>query len=207
MRYFRLTLVLAALAGPAAAADWPATPGGRAAASAVLDRFETALDSRDSATVTLGQWCADHHLADPPKIVAVRDHEPGAPAPVEVRAALHAAPDEPVRYRRVALACGTHVLSEADNWYRPAALTAEMNRVLDETDTPFGLVVKPLDYRRMTLGVERLFDPAHQPARADGALAVPHAVLRHRAVLTAAGEPFSLVVETYTSEVLVSDPR
>jgi hypothetical protein len=39
--------------------------------------------------------------------------------------------------------------------------------------------------------------------RHETALAIPHAVLEHRAVLTLPnGKPFSQVTETYTSEVL-----
>ena len=38
---------------------------------------------------------------------------------------------------------------------------------------------------------------------ADAPLAIPHAVIEHRAVLTLPdGTPFSTVVETYTGEVL-----
>ena len=69
------------------------------------------LLAHDSATAVLAGWCADHHLADPPTIVARR--LPGEkPAGARVRALLHAAPGEAVRYRRVALVCGTHVLSQ-----------------------------------------------------------------------------------------------
>jgi len=41
------------------------------------------------------------------------------------------------------------------------------------------------------------------PEQHEPRLAIPHAVLEHRAVLTLPnGTPFSQVVETYTSEVL-----
>ena len=68
-----------------------------------------------------------------------------------IRRLLQVGAAEPVRYRRVRLACGDQILSDADNWYVPARLTAEMNHTLDETDTPFGAVVKPLDFRRRTI--------------------------------------------------------
>jgi hypothetical protein len=153
------------------------------------------LLSHDSATETLQRWCAARHLADPPKIVAHRVLGEDKPASAEVRRELRAAPGEPIRYRRVALACGDHVLSNADNWYRPGALTAAMNAELDATDHPFGAVARPLGFHRRTLSVAVLISARN--------LLSPAAVLRHEAVLeTPGGTPFSLVIETYTDEVL-----
>ncbi|HEV7480866.1 MAG TPA: hypothetical protein VGO05_11380, partial [Roseiarcus sp.] len=124
---------------------------------------------------------------------------------------LDVKPDEPLGYRRVRLKCGDHVLSEADNWYVPARLTPEMNHVLETTDTPFGKAVAALHFRRHTLSADLLWRPLPRgwemgatpaPQEAD-ALMIPDHVLEHRAVLsTPDGEPFSEVVETYTSEVL-----
>jgi hypothetical protein len=153
------------------------------------------LLSHDSATETLQRWCAERHLADPAKIVAHRVPDQDKPADAQVRRLLRAAPGEPIRYRRVALACGEHVLSNADNWYRPGALTAQMNAELETTDHPFGAVVRPLGFHRRTLSARVLISARDRRP--------PAAVLRHEAVLeTPAGTPFSLVVETYTSEVL-----
>jgi hypothetical protein len=123
---------------------------------------------------------------------------------------LGAGPDEEIRYRRVALTCGTHVLSQADNWYRPGKLTTEMNQRLDSSDAPFGVVVRPLGFHRRTLDATLLFHPlpdgwerGARPPRGHGALALPHDLLRHRAVLeTPDGVVFSVLVETYTAEVL-----
>ena len=162
-----------------------------------LADFEARLDKGGSATEVLRGWCAEHRLANPPVITAERDLSVDKPADREVRALLGAAPGETIRYRRVRLTCGAHVLSEADNWYRPGQLTAEMNRQLDQTDTPFGAVVKPLGFHRRTLGVAKLFDP-EKPT-----IAFPHIVVRYRALLLdQKGAPFSLVVESYTAEIL-----
>jgi hypothetical protein len=164
------------------------TTGGRAAVAMLNAR----LLANPSATATLEGWCAERRLAETPRIVARR----GAvdkPATAEIRAELDVGPAEPVRYRQVQLVCGARVLSEADNWYVPAQLTPAMNEALDQTDTPFGRVVGPLNFTRRTLSVRNLLSGR----------AVPSHVLEHRAVLsTAAGVPFSLVVERYTSEVL-----
>jgi chorismate-pyruvate lyase len=93
-------------------------------------------------------------LASPARIV---DRAAGAEQPPtdEQRQLLRVSATELVRYRRVRLICGDHVLSEADNWYVPARLTPEMNRLLDTTDIAFGRVVQPLKFRRRTLSASR----------------------------------------------------
>ena len=85
--------------------------------------------------------------------------------------------------------------------------------MLDETDTPFGVVVKSLAYQRHTLSAALLYHPlpdgwdlAPPSASAPGKLLIPHALLQHEAVLTADGAPFSLVVETYTDQILPDGP-
>jgi hypothetical protein len=154
------------------------------------------LLTHDSATEVLGRWCAAHGLADPPVIKAVRDVQIDKPADQQVRTLLRIGPDVAVRFRRVRLVCGSHVLSNADNWYLPGRLTPEMNRQLAVTETPFGLVVKPLGFHRVRLEASVLLNPAARTSDASG-------VLRHEALLvTADGAPFSLVVETYTVDVL-----
>jgi hypothetical protein len=193
----RATRTLAA--GVAAAALLAGNARADTASFRVVSQLNADLQTHDSATETLQRWCAARRLADPPKIVAERVLDHDKPADAEVRRLLHAAPDEAIRYRRVALACGSHVLSNADNWYRPGALTAAMNAELDATDHPFGLVVKPLGFHRRTLSAQMLISK-------HGGV-VPDAVIRHRAVLeTADGTPFSLVVETYAKAVLDEGP-
>ena len=123
---------------------------------------------------------------------------------------LQAEPDTLLKYRRVRLTCGGHVLSEADNWYVPERLTPEMNRLLETTDTPFGRAVQALGTTRQTVGAERLWQPlppgwdqAVPPDPACTALAIPDRLFSHRAVLfTAERVPFSEVVETYGSAIL-----
>jgi chorismate-pyruvate lyase len=159
---------------------------------ATVEALNARLLANPSATATLEGWCAERRLAEVPRIVARRGAT-DRPATAEVRAALRVGADEPVRYRQVQLMCGTRVLSEADNWYVPALLTPEMNRTLETTDTPFGRAVAALNFTRRTLSVRNLMGRGAAPAH----------VLEHRAVLsTAAGAPFSLVVERYTDQVL-----
>jgi chorismate-pyruvate lyase len=155
---------------------------------AALARLKADLLSNPSATQVLTQWCGARKLASPAVIRAMRDKANEKPATAEVRALLGAGADEPIRYRRVKLMCGTHILSEADNWYRTGALTGAMNKTLDETDTPFGTVVRPLNFTRRTLDANTNSDAA--------------TVLRVRAVLLAGTAPFSLVVENYRPVLL-----
>jgi hypothetical protein len=208
--------IMTASASAGEPASWPNSFAGGLEALALLEALNADLLAHDSATLTLERWCADHRLADPPRIVAERATDAVKPASAEVRAALDVKPGEPLSYRRVRLRCGDHVLSEADNWYVPARLTPEMNRVLETTDTPFGKAVAALHFRRHTLSADLLWRPLPQgwemgaaPAADEaGALKIPDHVLEHRAVLTTPdGAPFSEVVETYTGEVLAFPPR
>ncbi len=193
------------LAGSAATAAEPATVVSQAD-FATVTRFEARLDSADSASEILRQWCADRGLAKPPIIRAVRLDNAERPASTMTRGRLGAGPRERLRYRHVQLVCGAHVLSEADNWYRPSLLSAEMNRRLDETDTPFGLAVAALTFRRESVSVNWLVKPAARATGPAGAPPMPKYLLRHTAILrTGEGVPFSLVIETYTSAILANE--
>jgi hypothetical protein len=186
---------MAAMLGLLAAA--PAAAQGRPA-QAQLAGLEQALLAGGSATAILTRWCADHRLADPPRILAIRDPGAATPAPPEVRRRLGARPGDTIAYRRVRLACGARVLSEADNWYLPARLTPQMNDTLDHSDTPFGTAVKALDFHRVTLAAQRLWRaPAGGPP--------PAQVLRIEAVLiSGAGAPFAVVRETYRADLFAA---
>jgi hypothetical protein len=158
----------------------------------MLRRLKAEILASPSATKALTAYCARLHLADPPVIRALRDRSTDRKADGRVRRLLQVKSGELVRYRRVRLSCGELVLSDADNWYVPARLTAEMNSTLDGTDTPFGAVVKPLGFQRRTLGTEDLHDGQH--------------VLGVTALLVNRdGLPFSLVQENY-SAILVRHP-
>jgi hypothetical protein len=191
--------------------NWTGSFVARVEALALLQTLNAELLSNSSATLTLEHWCDVHRLASPPRIVAERVPDVDkAPSP-EQRRELGVTPTEPVRYRRVRLLCGAVVLSEADNWYVPARLTPEMNRLLDTTDTPFGRAVQSLQFRRRTLSATALWHPlpedwemsASAANAGAAALPMPSKLLEHRAILSLPdGTPFSEVVETYTANVL-----
>jgi chorismate-pyruvate lyase len=195
-------------------ARWPDTFVTRVEALALLETFNDELLTHDSATLTLERWCEVHRLASPARIVAERMLL-DKPLPPEQRAELRIDPAEIVRYRRVRLRCGPVVLSEADNWYVPSRLTAEMDRQLDTSEVPFGKVVQELHFQRRTLSSKLLWLPLPDgwemmPAaggNGTAALVIPHAILEHRALLTLPdGTPISEVVETYTSDILAFPP-
>ena len=215
LRFTRTLLLLTGLFAATAQAQptyegWQDTAIVRLKALALLQTLNATLLSNSSATATLTQWCGEHHMAAEARIRAIRDVQTVKPADAEVRRQLQVGADEPVGYRRVQLACGEHVLSEADNWYVPARLTAEMNHVLDTSDTPFGTAVRALNFTRKTESVRVLWAPlpagweSHMPDTMDAknALEIPEHVLQHRAVLYKDGTvPFCLVVETYRRDI------
>jgi chorismate-pyruvate lyase len=195
--------------------EWPDSFVARLEALALLQTLNADLLSHDSATLTLERWCDSHRLASPPRIVAERVPGIDKSPTDEQRRELAVTSTEPVRYRRVRLRCGAVVLSEADNWYVPARLTPDMNRLLDTTDTPFGRAVQALHFQRHTISAKLLWQPLPEgwevsPAAVSvsaGQLIPPRAVLEHRAMLALPdGTPFSEVVETYSGNVLAFSP-
>jgi hypothetical protein len=202
-----LALLLLTGAGRAVADEpppWRNDFVARLEALALLQSLNAELLSHDSATLTLDRWCADHRLALPAKITAERVKGLDKPPTPELRQALGVNEAEPIRYRRVRLRCGTHVLSEADKWYVPSRLTAEMNQSDDDVRPGAAEVPAPHLVRRAALVAAFPGREMGAPRELGvGSLAVPTQLLQHRAVLTLPdGTPFSEVVETYTSEVL-----
>ncbi len=204
------------MATPAATFIWLDTALARTEAPALLlQTLNADLLSHDSATLTLERWCGAYGMASPAKVTAERVRGPAHALPADLRAQLGIGADAPVAYRRVALRCGGRTLSEAENGYVPARLTAAMNRTLETPDVAFGKVVQPLHFRRHTLSAELLWSPlpagweraATLPADRSGPLAMPHRLLPHRAMLLDGdGRPYSALIETYAEQVLAFDP-
>jgi hypothetical protein len=197
---------------PAHLPVWRDTLMTRLEALALLQTLSADLLSHDSATLTLDHWCEVHQMASPPHVVADRLPDVDKPPTALQRQDLDVSASEPIRYRRVRLRCGHHVLSVAENWYVPGRLTPDMNRLLDTTDVAFGRVVQPLHFWRHTLEAKLLWSPlaagweGADNSTSDRLIPWPGAqseVLRHRAVLVLPdGRPISEVVETYRAEVL-----
>ncbi|MEK4033019.1 hypothetical protein WOC76_19125 [Methylocystis sp. IM3] len=218
-----ISIVTAAALAPmgavsARAQAWPDNFLARVEVLALMQTLNASLLASRSATATLEKWCADHRMAAEPKLVAKRIPGPDRPASEETRQRLRVSDGEAVKYRRVALSCGDHVFSEADNWYVPGRLTDDMNRALETTETPFGKAVAPLQPYRRTIEATARWSPLPQgwelspaPPPADvaaGALAIPREIFEHTAVLyTPDQKPFSEVHEHYTKEVLDFVPK
>ncbi|PPC85245.1 MAG: hypothetical protein CTY36_19025 [Methylocystis sp.] len=208
-------LPLAALISvPAAGEPWRDGFVPRIEALALMQTLNASLLASRSATATLEKWCADHKMSAEPTIVAHRvagiEQQPSA----ETRRRLDVSDAEPVKYRRVQLACGDHVFSEADNWYVPGRLSDEMNRTLETTETPFGKAIAPLQPFRRTIDMKMRWSPLPEgwelsavptasPEKTSGALSIPHDLFEHTAVVYARDQrPLSEVHETYTREIL-----
>lgn len=179
---------------------------------AILQTLNATLLASKSATQTLQKWCDDHHIASPAKIRAVRDAHVFKTASEEIRHILKVSNDEKIGYRSVQLFCGEYVLSEADNWYVPSRLTEEMNELLNNSETPFGLAVQSLNFHRRTDEVLLLWQPVstHEDQKTKSLdphikpPVVPDQVLQHQAVLmTDQNVPFSIVIETYTKNIFL----
>ena len=216
----RLGLLAALLAGTLVHAQelpsWPDTFNSRVQALALIQTLNAEILASRSATATLERWCRDHALAANPAIVAVRMTGADKAATAEQRQRLQVNERDAVKYRRVRLRCGDHVLSEADNWYVPGRLTADMNRLLETTEMPFGRAVQPLEPYRQTFATRMLWAPlppgwempsGERPAPTGRALAIPDELFEHRAILyTRDHLPFSEVAETYQRHILAFPP-
>jgi chorismate-pyruvate lyase len=197
--------------------DWPDSFVSRLEALALIQSLNAEILASRSATRSLEKWCGDHRLAAEPRIVAQLIRGADKIPTAEQRRRLQVTDGDAVKYRRVLLQCGNHVLSEADNWYVPGRLTAEMNRLLETTDTPFGTAVQALEPYRQTLAVKLLWSPLPEgwereaagvsANAATGALAIPDLLFEHQAVLyTRDHKPFSEVDEIYRRQLLAFPP-
>lgn len=174
---------------------------GRRRMMAQIQTLNAHLLSHDSATAVLQALC-DRRDPRAPRIRArkasvldtVRDFE-------TIRRELGVPADAALIHRRVDLMCGDVVLCRADNWYLPKRLTEQMNAELLAGETPFGVVVRALAFRRQTLSSNMLFDAL----AFDQDCRPPEDLLQHRAMLHAPdGRPFSLLLETYTKQILTA---
>jgi hypothetical protein len=207
-----VALGVAAFAAPLRAAPrWPDTFVSRLEAVALIETLNASLLASNSATKTLEDWCAAHHMASDATLHAHLKRDVQKPLPAAERQRLQIGPDEPVIYRRVELACGDHILSRADNWYVPSRLTPAIDKALVTSDIPFGTAIKGLHPRRQTFAAFVLWHPLPEgwemaPAPADhpdAELAIPPVIFEHRVVVISGdGRPISDVDESYSSDIL-----
>jgi chorismate-pyruvate lyase len=146
-----------------------------------LDAFERELLAGGIATQVLERRAVG-------KVRAEAVGESSVAVDADVRALLACAANDAVAHRETRLMAGDAVLSDADLWYLPARLTAQMNHALAVGDTPFGAVIRALSPTRRTLSSDR-------PGSA--------VILHVRAiVLDGAGRPLALADERYRKAAL-----
>src|SRR5690349_17226312 len=107
-RFVLLTCSALVAAGPSSAqtaSGWPDTYAARLEALALIQTLNAALLASRSATFTLERWCGEHKMAAQPTIKARLVRGAEKPATSEQRERLRVSADEPIRYRRVELAC------------------------------------------------------------------------------------------------------
>lgn len=156
-----LTTSLVASNATAAGAPAPDDFLTRLEAVALVQTLNAEILASRSATLTLERWCDEHGIAgiSKAKVVARLLGIDPKPLTEDQRRRLGIGTEEPVKYRHVQLFCGDQILSEADNWYVQSWLTAEMNRLLETTATPFGKAVVDLKPYRQTYAVNVLWWP------------------------------------------------
>ncbi|WP_333571202.1 chorismate--pyruvate lyase family protein [Sphingomonas sp.] len=153
------------------------------------------------AAATEGAAELSRDLLASPTATAVLERRCGGPIRAEVDRQAHKEPSpeqrkrlgvgqgERVAYRSVVLSCAGVAFSIAENWYVPSRLTPDMNAALEQGDTPFGAVIRPLH--------------PHRKALEQVLVGIAPYVLRHRAlVLDGEGRTLAEVVENYTAAVL-----
>jgi len=196
-----------------ASSTWFDTFESRLEILALMQTLNADILASPSATRSLEKWCRDHKMADDPRIVARLVEGVDKAPTAEQLQRLQVTDADEVKYRRVELRCGGHVLTEADNWYVPGRLTAEMNKLLETSDTPFGKAVQSLRPYRRTFSVTILWAPlpagweqrpqARSQPRQPRKLAIPKNLFEHRAILyTSDNKPFSEVNELYQGWIL-----
>jgi hypothetical protein len=186
---------------------WPNDAASRQRLQDRIMAFNEELLRNPSATLTLERWCSLSFPGPRHQITAERVLTQAVAPSAACCERLAVRSASMLHYRRVRLCYGSLVLSEADNWYVPARLTDEMNRLLESTDMAFGRVVKPLNYSRRTLSFEQLWSPLDKPYEQSGSvITVPDAVLTHHALLLLPdGTPISEVAETYRRDLFCFD--
>jgi len=164
-----------------------------------VEELDQHLLGYDSATQALDVWCELRGFQRRTKTQAKRVSANAVLPSKSVYTALGLSDGEEIEYRKVHLVREGLVLSEAENWYRPDALTIQMKQRLAQTNAPFGRVVQALQFTRRTLQSEILWCPPEP---------MPYFVLRHHAVLLKPDSTlFSFVIETYTHHLLLDRMR
>ncbi|WP_157961426.1 hypothetical protein [Microvirga flavescens] len=169
-------------------------PNEIAQAHRLAEKLDARLLAAASATAVLQAWCEEFGIGEGAVIARCSSRIPSADDEMFADEWLGVGA-EPRSYRKVRLMRGGVVLSDAENWFLPQRLTADMRAALAETETPFGTVVKALKPTRETILSRICFSPDEK--------ALPDVILEHRALLRdGAGAPLAVVREHYRATLL-----
>jgi chorismate-pyruvate lyase len=172
--------------------------------------FQNFLHSHATATAALMAWCRERRLDDAEALTVAVLCDCAAD-PADYDGPLRLATGETLQYRRVRLAWGDLVISEAENFYVPQRLPEDMRAALHHGAKPFGAVVADLSPQRTTLAMLTNDDLAHsgeEAARcraqlAAGGFAPAEAYALHlTAVMSAGGVELAELREHYPRELL-----
>jgi len=214
-----LTLLLSASTGAAAptasttptSASWPTDVMARLEATALLQSLNVELLTSDSEQQTLGRWCSSHGLVSNPQISIERVLDAEERPTEAQRKMLATSAKEPIRHRKVQVLCGATVLLEADDWYLPSRVSAQVNALIESTALPFE-TAQIGHFRRRIVSATILWPQlpelwglgTEESATESQAMRPPPArVLTHHVLVTLPdGTPFGEAKENYMRSVL-----
>ena len=168
------------------------------------------LQSRATATAALMAWCRERR-PDDAETLSLAVLCDCAADPADYDGPLRLAARETLQYRRVRLAWGEQVISEAENFYVPQRLPEAMRAALHQGAKPFGAVVAELSPQRTTLALLTIDDLAKGGAAAarcraqlaDGGFDPAEAYALHlTALMSAGGVELAELREHYRRELL-----
>lgn len=148
----------------------------------LLDRLNLHILSSPTATSALEEWCRHFAIGQGPLQVQI------------VASSQAARGNRCTGYRRINLIRGDALLSIAEIRYRLGALGADMLRVLEESNIPFGEVIRALQPRRLTTLV--------RVGTQESCLDRNPVLIHHATVLDAIGRPIARVRESYQGSLI-----
>jgi hypothetical protein len=175
-----------------------------------IRELSSALNSEPSATKVLNRWCFKHGFSDREKsIVAIVKKEPQINPSSELVRDLGVDIGAEVSFRSGHLVCrGPElILSDVNLWWVRERIPEDMQRVLDDTDRPFGEVISALEFKRIPQETDifQISDRVEHGAETIEFCDIPCHIITNTAILMAAGRPICFITENYRKCILYDD--
>lgn len=155
----------------------------------ILIWFDKFLRDRTSATFSLETLCGG-------KTAVVEQHNGSARPLDDQMVAKIGDSAAALSYRYVSIKIDGCILSYARNWYRQDVLSESMKVALSQSNIPFGRIVAPLRFRRVSLSSEFFWQTWYEKENRS------EPILRHQAFLKlSSGQPFCYLEENYLSNL------